>query len=53
MKGVRVTDAGIVCASKNGAEELIKADTVICSIGQQSLYAEAKQLLDAAPEVFR
>ena len=52
MKGIRVTDAGIICADENANEELIKADTVICSIGQQSLYPEAKQLMDCAPEVF-
>ncbi|NLT16042.1 MAG: FAD-dependent oxidoreductase, partial [Clostridiales bacterium] len=49
--GVRVDGKGLVCVDKTGKEVLIEADTIIYALGQRSLYKEAEQLLDTAPEV--
>ena len=51
MKGVKITDEGLVCADENGKEKLFKADTVVCSVGQHALRKVVNDLLDAAPEV--
>src|SRR4030042_703713 len=51
MKGVKITDEGLVCADENGKEKLFKADTVVCSAGQHALRKVVNDLLDAAPEV--
>ena len=50
-KGRRVTDDGLVCTDKNGVEEMLYADKIICATGQKPLYDEAKKLLDCAPDV--
>ena len=49
-KGIRITEAGLVCEDKDGAELLIEADTVICAVGRRSLWNEAEKLLDSAPD---
>jgi 2,4-dienoyl-CoA reductase-like NADH-dependent reductase (Old Yellow Enzyme family)/NADPH-dependent 2,4-dienoyl-CoA reductase/sulfur reductase-like enzyme len=51
MKGVRVTDKGLVCTDETGKENLLEADTVVCSVGQRALREVVNDLLDAAPEV--
>lgn len=51
MRGLRVTDEGLVCADAEGNEILYAADTVICSVGQRPLEAAADALRDCAPEV--
>ena len=51
MKGVRVTDKGLVCADAQGRETLFEADTIICAVGQRPLREVVDNLLDAAPEV--
>jgi len=51
MKGVKITDEGLVCADENGKEKLFKADTVVCSVGQHALRKVVNDLLNAAPEV--
>ena len=50
-RGVRVTDKGLVCVEKDGVEELIPGDTIICAVGQRPLRGVVTALLDSAPEV--
>jgi len=51
LRGIRVTDEGLVCADKTGTEKLLLADTIICAVGQRPLREVVNELLDAAPEV--
>lgn len=51
LRGLRVTDEGLVCADKDGEEILLLADTIVCSVGQRPNRAAAEALRDAAPEV--
>jgi len=51
MKGVKITDQGLVCTDETGKEHLFEADTVVCSVGQYALREVVNGLLDAAPEV--
>jgi 2,4-dienoyl-CoA reductase-like NADH-dependent reductase (Old Yellow Enzyme family)/thioredoxin reductase len=51
MKGVKITDKGLVCIDEAGKERLFEADTVVCSVGQHALGEVVNNLLDAAPEV--
>ncbi len=51
MKGVRITDEGLVCTDETGREKIFKADTVVCSVGQRALREAVNNLLDAASEV--
>lgn len=51
VRGLRVTEEGIVCADKNGNEIQFKADTIICAVGQKPLTHIAENLRDRAPEV--
>jgi NADPH-dependent 2,4-dienoyl-CoA reductase/sulfur reductase-like enzyme len=51
MKGVKITDEGLVCTDETGKETLFEADTVVCSVGQHALREVVNDLLDAAPEV--
>jgi NADPH-dependent 2,4-dienoyl-CoA reductase/sulfur reductase-like enzyme len=53
MRGVRVTDEGLVCAGTDGVETLIPADTVICAVGQRPLRRVVDLFLDSAPEVIQ
>jgi flavanone/flavanol-cleaving reductase len=51
MKGVKITDQGLVCTDETKKEHLFEADTVVCSVGQHALREVVAGLLDAAPEV--
>jgi thioredoxin reductase len=53
MKGVKITDGGLVCTDETGKENLFEADTVVCSVGQRPLREVVNDLLDAAPEVIQ
>jgi 2,4-dienoyl-CoA reductase-like NADH-dependent reductase (Old Yellow Enzyme family)/thioredoxin reductase len=53
MKGVKITDEGLVCTDETGKENLFEADTVVCSVGQHALREVVNDLLDAAPEVLQ
>ena len=53
MRGVRVTEEGLVCAGADGVETLIPADTVICAVGQRPLRRVVDLFLDSAPEVIQ
>jgi 2,4-dienoyl-CoA reductase-like NADH-dependent reductase (Old Yellow Enzyme family)/thioredoxin reductase len=50
-RGVAVTADGMTCEDGEGNEILIKADTVICAVGQRSRAVAANALRDAAPYV--
>ncbi|MCQ2226609.1 MAG: NAD(P)/FAD-dependent oxidoreductase [Bacteroidales bacterium] len=49
--GLRITDEGLVCKDSEGKEVLLKADTVICAVGQRSNRKDAEALHTAAPFV--
>ncbi|MCQ2236316.1 MAG: NAD(P)/FAD-dependent oxidoreductase [Bacteroidales bacterium] len=49
--GLRVTPDGLIVKTPEGKEELIKADTIICAVGQRSNRADADALHTAAPFV--
>ena len=51
MRGVRITEEGLVCVDPEGKEVLFKADTVICAVGQRSRRDVVEKLYDCAPEV--
>jgi pyruvate/2-oxoglutarate dehydrogenase complex dihydrolipoamide dehydrogenase (E3) component len=52
LRGVRITKDGLVCADKDGKENLVEADTVVIAVGQRALHSVADSLRDCAPEVF-
>ena len=49
--GKRITPEGLWCVNADGREELIRANTVICAVGQRANRAEAESLHTAAPFV--
>ena len=49
--GKRITSEGLWCVNADGREELIRANTVICAVGQRANRAEAESLHTAAPFV--
>ena len=51
MRGLRITEEGLVCADKEGNEILFDADTIICAVGQKPLRSVVDKLRDCAPEV--
>ncbi|MBN2417925.1 MAG: FAD-dependent oxidoreductase, partial [Deltaproteobacteria bacterium] len=51
MRGLSITEQGILCADKDENQTLINADTIICSVGQKPLRDVAQSLKDSAPEV--
>ena len=51
LRGVCITEKGLVCTDKEGNEILFAADTIICALGQKPLRSVAESLRDCAPEV--
>lgn len=51
LKGIEVTEEGLLCSDKDGNEKLFNANTIICAAGQKSLYSEVERLRDCALEV--
>lgn len=51
MKGLEVTEEGIMCKNKAGEKELIPGTSVICALGQRSRTDVVNELQDAAPFV--
>ncbi|MDO4462293.1 MAG: FAD-dependent oxidoreductase [Bacteroidia bacterium] len=49
--GLRVTPEGLIVKTPEGNEELIKADTIICAVGQRANRADADAMHTAAPFV--
>lgn len=50
-RGLRVTADGVVCADKDGHEQLVPGKSVICALGQRSRSRVVDELRDAAPFV--
>ncbi len=50
-RGLRVTADGVVCADKDGNEQLVPGKSVICALGQRSRSRVVDELRDAAPFV--
>ena len=51
LKGLKVTDQGVVCEDADGKEVLVPGTTVICALGQKPLRNIAETLVDCAPYV--
>lgn len=51
LRGVRITDAGIVCQDKEGQEVTVPGKTVICALGQRARTDVVEALQDCAPYV--
>jgi 2,4-dienoyl-CoA reductase-like NADH-dependent reductase (Old Yellow Enzyme family)/thioredoxin reductase len=51
MKGIRITEEGLIYADIDGNEVLFNADTIICAVGQKPLRSVVDKLRNCAPEV--
>ena len=51
LKGIEVTEQGVLCQDKEGKEVLIPGETVICALGQRSRTDVVEELRDCAPYV--
>ena len=51
LKGIEVTEQGVLCQDKEGKEVLIPGETVICALGQRSRTDVVENLRDCAPYV--
>jgi pyruvate/2-oxoglutarate dehydrogenase complex dihydrolipoamide dehydrogenase (E3) component len=51
LRGVAVSEKGLLCIDGEGAEKQIAADTVVCAVGQRPLREVVNRFLDMAPEV--
>lgn len=51
LRGMRITDEGILCQDKDGQEVMIYGETVICALGQRSRTETVEELRDSAPVV--
>jgi 2,4-dienoyl-CoA reductase-like NADH-dependent reductase (Old Yellow Enzyme family)/thioredoxin reductase len=51
-KGKAVEQNGLLCTSSEGMEALLKADTIVCAVGQKALTPVVDQLRSTAPEFY-
>ncbi|MGI5936925.1 MAG: FAD-dependent oxidoreductase, partial [Oscillospiraceae bacterium] len=51
LKGIRVTEEGLVCEDSSGNEILFPADTIVCAVGQKPRRSVVERLLNTAPRV--
>lgn len=51
LRGMKVTDKGILCKDKENNGILIEGETIICALGQCSRLEVVEELCDAAPIV--
>ena len=51
LKGIEVTEQGVLCQDKEGKEVLIPGETVICALGQRSRTDVVEELRDCATYV--
>ncbi len=51
LKGLKVTEEGVLCADKDGKEQLIRGASVICALGQRARKDVVEELRDSAPYV--
>lgn len=50
-KGLKVTENGVLCADKDGKEQMVEGTSIICALGQIARKDIANELLDCAPYV--
>ena len=51
LRGIEVTDKGVLCVDKNGNEVLVSGETIICALGQRSRTDIVEELRNTAPYV--
>lgn len=51
LRGVEITEQGVLCQDKDGNEVLVPGETVICALGQRSRTDIVEELRDSAPYV--
>lgn len=51
LRGVEVSDKGILCKDKDDNDVMIEGETVICALGQRSRFDVVEELRDSAPIV--
>ena len=51
LRGIEVTDKGVLCMDKDEHTVLVPGETVICALGQRSRTDIVEQLRDSAPSV--
>lgn len=51
LRGVKVTEQGILCKDKENCEIMIEGETIICALGQRSRFDVVEELRDCAPVV--
>ncbi|MBP1608940.1 MAG: NADH:flavin oxidoreductase, Old yellow enzyme family [Acidobacteria bacterium] len=51
VKGIEISDMGLICLDKAGNKRLFEADTIVIAAGLDPLREVVNGLLDAAPEV--
>lgn len=51
LRGVKVSENGILCKDKDNQDVMIPGETVICALGQRSRLDVVEELRDAAPAV--
>lgn len=51
LRGMKISDEGILCQDKDGREVMICGETVICALGQRSRTETVEELRDSAPVV--
>lgn len=53
LRGVSITNQGIICLDKDNKEILIPGESVICAVGQRARRDVVEGLLDSAPYVIQ
>ena len=51
LRGLKITNEGVLCADKDGKEVMIKGASVICALGQRARTDVVEELRDTAPYV--
>ncbi|MDD3402778.1 MAG: FAD-dependent oxidoreductase [Hespellia sp.] len=51
LRGVEVSEKGILCKDKDDNDVMIEGETVICALGQRSRFDVVEELRDSAPVV--
>lgn len=51
LRGVKVTEQGILCKDKDNRDITIEGETIICALGQRSRFDVVEELRDCAPVV--
>lgn len=51
LRGIEVSDKGILCKDKDNSDVMIEGETVICALGQKSRFDVVEELRNTAPVV--